>query len=491
MPRPVKEPTFFEIQQTLATALRRTAVNPSIAGYKPQIHQTPFHQSQKIGRLFLGGNRAGKTVSGGTESVMWLTGRHLYWQKFKPPIRGRGIAVDFDNGVKKTLLPEIARWMPPSMLINGSWEDSFEKSTRTLTLSNDSTMEFMSYDQDVDKFSGTSRHFVWFDEEPPEDIFNENMLRLVDVGGHWWMTMTPILDMSWTYDRLYHAGRSGSNKNIEVFEAETSDNVFVNDAILDILVEGMSDEEKKARKAGKYYSKTGTIYGHALSPGVFLDPFIDTDKWPLLQSGAWAHFGMLDHGYTNPTAFLLGCYDREGRVIIYDEYYRNKLLVHENATNIKARLKELRIVPEYIIADPSIVAKNAINGTSIHAEYAEFGVNLGLANNDVIGGINRVASRLKNKQLFITKNCEKLIWELERYRWASWSNAKVAVKNNLYETPMKKDDHAVDALRYGIVSRYRHRCSLWQKLGLRVERTANTGGPCDFVGIVAVGEPFC
>jgi phage terminase large subunit-like protein len=152
------------------------------------------------GRQLLGGNRAGKTVAGVCEDVMWLTGQHRFREVPPPPIRGRIIAVDFNQGVDKIILPELAKWIPPSLLINGSWEDSYSSRLRTLTLSNNSFVELMSYEMDLEKFAGTSRHFIHFDEEPNQAIFNENMARLVDTGGSWWMTMTPVNGMTWTYD---------------------------------------------------------------------------------------------------------------------------------------------------------------------------------------------------------------------------------------------------------------------------------------------------
>lgn len=405
--------------------------------------------------MFIGGNRSGKTVAGAAEAVMWLTGTHLYSCKFKPPVRGRAIAVDFDNGVDKIIKPEIARWIPPSFLKNGSWEDSYSRGTRVLTLTNGSTLEFMSYDQDVDKFAGTSRHFVWFDEEPPEDIYNENMARLIDTGGHWWMTMTPLIDMSWTDERLYQRGKSGLDTYIDVFEVSTTQNLYVSAAEIDILTEGMSDEEKKARLHGMYMGQSNLIYRDVVTPANFIPSLVDNDdRWPLIYKG-WGHFGMLDHGYRNPTAFYLGAYDTEGRIIIYKEYYESGRLVKENAQEILKIIKDLRLenVLNYIVADPSIQNRDPISGSSIHAEYAEHGLYLGLANNDVSAGINRVSSRFKNKLLYITDDCPKLKWELGRYRWDKFQNSRVSNRNNLKETPVKKDDHAMDALRYGVVSR--------------------------------------
>jgi len=441
----------IEIQTALTGALRRVALRPTIAGYRPQEHQIPFHESKAKGRLLLGGNRSGKTVSGSAEATMWLTGQHPYGYKFKPPVRGRAIGVDFDNGINRIILPEIAKWMPPSALIDGSWDASYHKSMRTLTLTNGSQIEFMSYDQDVDKFAGTSRHFVYFDEEPPEEIFNENMARLVDTGGNWWMTMTPLIDMSWTFDNLYIKAKNG-DPNIELFEVSTLMNEYVNASELDILFGNLKEDEKKARMHGTYMQQTGTIYGEHWDEKNVIDPIIDGPMWNIYH-GRWGHFCMMDHGHANPTCFLWGAFDGEGRVVIYKEYYKRKLIVSEHALNVRAINEELKLVPSYYVGDPSIGNTDPITGTSVQIEYSEHGIPILLGNKDVSAGIERVAGRFRSKMIYITRDCEYLLWELARYRWAKYSSKKIAARSNEKDQPMKKDDHAMDALRYGIVSR--------------------------------------
>lgn len=466
----VRAPSFAEIREQIAEAIRRTAVNPGLSGYRPMEHQTKFHKSDSQGKLFLGGNRAGKTVAGGTEDVMWLTGLHPYRNIKKPPIKGRIIGSDFDDGINKVMKPEIARWMPQSYLINGSWEDSYSLGNKTLTLNNGSTVEFMSYDQDIQKFAGTSRDFVHFDEEPPEDIFNENMLRLLDVGGSWWLTMTPLIDMSWTYDRLFEKALAGGTvtledgtiiSTLEMFQASVFDNVHINAQQVAILTEGLSDEEKLARIQGKYFSYVGSIYGGSIQEDTWISPIHTSDFWPIYYS-RWTHFGMLDHGFTNPTAFYLGCYNEEGQIIIYYEYYEKGRVVKENAEAIIQLLKDLKLLHkvEYMVGDPSMWNTDPITGTSVAQEYSENGLNFGKANNDVRGGINRVMSRFKTRAiannkplLMITENCEKAKWEIARYRWKKWDTSKASNKNNPREEPQKKDDHAMDAIRYGVVSR--------------------------------------
>ena len=73
-------------------------------------------------------------------------------------------------------------------------------------------------------------------------------------------------------------------------------------------------------------------------------------------------------------------------------------------------------------------------------------------NKDLFSGINRVKSYFKNanneRKLFIFKTCVNLIREIKGY---FWGNADV---------PIKKDDHALDELRYYIMSRPENKIAL-------------------------------
>ena len=59
-----------------------------------------------------------------------------------------------------------------------------------------STLGFKSYDQGRRKWQGETLDFVWFDEEPPEDIYIEGKTRTNAAGGIVWLTFTPLLGMS-------------------------------------------------------------------------------------------------------------------------------------------------------------------------------------------------------------------------------------------------------------------------------------------------------
>lgn len=433
----------------LTTGLRQAATRPTIYGYKPLEKQVLFHSSGAKGRLFLGGNRSGKTVGGAAEAVMWLTGKHKFLRTPPPPVRGRCVSVDFVNGVEKIVRPEIAKWMPLSELKGNSWESAYDRELRTLYLENGSFLEFMSYDQDLDKFAGTSRHFVWFDEEPPHSIFNECLIRLIDTGGHWWITMTPVNGMTWVYDTVYIPGRV--DPNIYVVETGIDDNLTLSVSEIDSIISLMPKDEKDARRHGKFMAIGGLIYKQFTSDCI-LPPVVDSVYWPNLKK-EWTHFRMMDHGFNNPTAWLFGCADTDGRMIIYDELYVDHMVVSEVAKLVHLKQRDLGLPPAYTVGDPSIVNSDPITGTSVHIEYANSGVYIAPGNNDVHAGINLVAQRLEQKLLFVTRNCEQTIREFSKYRWATWATARTRDEKNAKEEPHKKDDHAMDALRYGVASR--------------------------------------
>lgn len=446
MPKTKPQPSYAEVLRSVASGLRNAATRPNIYGYKPHEKQIQFHSSPARGRLLLGGNRSGKTVGGAVELCWYATGKHPYKKTPELPVRLRAISVDFLNGVEKIVRPEVARWLPTSELKGGSWGNAYNKELRTLTLENDSFIEFMSYDQDLEKFAGTSRHAIWFDEEPPHDVFIENQMRLIDVAGDWWMTMTPVEGMTWVYDDLYIPAKQ--DPNILVIEVDMTQNPHLNPGEIEFFMSTLSDDEKKARIHGRFVQVGGLVYKQ-FSDAHIIDPFRPSKEW--MQVAA------LDHGFNNATAWLWATIDPDGRVYIFDEHYESGKIVRYHADRVHEINRVHGRQPDYYVGDPSIRNTDPITGTSVQLEYIEHGIAIMLGNNDVRAGINRVARYLEGvngrPMLYITSNCVNLINEMRRYRWSQWASKQMQYDKNKKEEPHKKNDHAVDSLRYLISSR--------------------------------------
>jgi len=312
-------------------------------------------------------------------------------------------------------------------------------------------MDFLTNEQDTEKHAGTSRNFVWWDEEPPESIFNEDMLRLVDVNGVWWMSMTPLLGFTWIYKKYYRPiiEKGEENKSVAVFVGSTADNPYVSEEVLNEITEGMKAEEKEARKHGKFIAASGLIYP-SFGPHNIIPPI---SPQRIVQPVVVA----MDHGLRHPTVWLYAYVDSEGRIVVFHEYYEAERTIEQHCKELKS-WEEWAFGPgreriAYRIGDPSIEQRSAATGTSVRTLYSEAGFYIGLANNDFQVGSNKVRAYIEKMGLFITEDCTNLIQELESYRWATYGTRKANDTKKVQDSPHKVRDDACDTLRYLIMSR--------------------------------------
>jgi phage terminase large subunit-like protein len=437
----------FDPVAFVAAGLADSARKPNNLLYKPHPKQLLFHASQKLGRQYIGGNRSGKTTGGINEDIWWLRGQHPYRSVPEPPVIGRITTVDFKNGATKIIIPNLVQWIPPSLLINGSWSDSYNGATHTLHLSNKSELEIMSYDQELEKFAGVPRHFIHFDEEPPKDIFNECKARLIDYGGSWWITETPVEGMTWTFDEIYDKAKDGTDPLIDVIQVAIQENTYLKpEAIIDFL-SGQDEDGISIRGTGKYIAIGGLVFKHydpdrhVISPGI--------------PPPSWTHYMSLDAGYNNPTAVHWHAVSPSGEVVTYYEHYRSEMTVEQHAEEIKSieagnnnRGKPFP-VSFLRIADPAIRQRSAITGLSIQIEYAQHGINLALGTKrDVNAGLDKMNNYLRLDKWFITEDCPNLQKEMRTYKRSQYATSKLREKNNKKEEPQKKNDHAIDGSRY-------------------------------------------
>lgn len=447
-----------EMFSSLGTSLIKQATEPNMSKFEPHPKQVDFHSSTKRGRLFLGGNRSGKTTSGIIEDLWTLTKRHPY-RKMPTDleIRGRVIGDGFENGtVNEVLIPTVKRWILPSDLINGSWEDSFRNADHTLTLANGSFLEFKSYDQEMQKHAGTSRHFIHFDEEPPESIFAESMMRLVDTNGDWWITMTPLNGMNWVYEDFYEPNEEGKLKNIFIVEVASTDNPHVNKEVLDDLMQNMDPEEVQQRVEGKFAQKGGKIFPEFSEAHV-----MDSPGW--LPPAHWRIYMSLDAGLNNPTAILWHAVSPENFVVTFKEHYVSQMIVEDHAAAIHQIEDRLGIANRVFArpADPATKQRNQVTGISILSAYAEKGIFLSVEGipRDVSIGLDKMRMYMKPTPSvngrsgtphwrIVRSECPNTIKELRKLHWSTYSSGKLNDRSNKKEEVHKKDDHAFDSSRY-------------------------------------------
>jgi hypothetical protein len=446
--------SISEALGTLSQQLLAAKSRPTLLRYKPHAKQRDFHQSPAQSRLYIGGNRAGKTTGGACESLWRLRGQHPYQRVPEPPVRGRAIGVDFPNGVEQIIIPKLREWIVPSDLINGSWEDSYRidrTGNRELFLANGSVLQFMSADSELRKHAGVSRHFIWIDEECSRAVWVENRARIVDTGGCMWMTMTAVEGQTWSYDDLYVPGMGldvPKDRKIHVTQVSMHENPFLSEEEIENFLSSLDEEDRAARVRGEYHATGGLIFKNFDRELHVVPPRRPPAEWPVYAS--------MDHGLNAPTAWLWHAVGPDGQILTFHEEYAAELTVPRWAERVLAYESELRRTPEYRIGDPSIRNRQQAGGAvvSIQGEYMKYGVIITLGSNDVPAGINRMRRYLERPGMWmITEDCPQLIRQMNRYRWRTPISTRTKDRINPYEEPVKKDDHAVDGARYFVMSR--------------------------------------
>lgn len=437
-------PAINDLASAISDGLRQVARKPNLLLYQPHEKQELFHVSARKGKLYIGGNRSGKTTGGVVEDLYWLRGDHPFRRTPKPPVAGRCVTVDFKNGLDKIILPEFKRWVYPSLLVNGSWEDSYSSADRVLTLSNGSWIEFMSYEQNLEKFAGTSRDFVHFDEEPPKSIFGECKARLIDRKGSWWITMTPVEGITWVYDELYRPAKENKDRLIELVEVNMWDNPHLSQDEIDEFLSGLDEEERRYRGTGEFIPIGGLVYNKFNGDTHIIDP-IDISSLPK----GTALYASMDHGYNNPTAWYWHAVLPDGTIITFKEWYRSGVVIANHAAQVKLIEQEIGLgEPILRVGDPAITQRSPVNGMSIQMLYSIEGVNIAFKRLDFHAGVDKVNTYLEQVKWLITSDCVNLINEIRKYRWKPYESQKLRDRSNKREEPMKKDDHGCDACRY-------------------------------------------
>jgi hypothetical protein len=247
--------------------------------------------------------------------------------------------------------------------------------------------------------------------------------------------MTPIEGMTWVFDTLYERGLDQDDPQIHVVEVDMYDNPFVSDAEKDSITSLYDENEIQIRVHGKFVRRGGLIYPDFNEKLHIIESQIPSKDYLWIAS--------MDHGLNAPTAFLWHAINFEGRVVTFKEHYKRDWIVSQHAARIKEINKQLGREPDYYVGDPSIRNRTPNSGVSVFEEYVKHDIVIRHDDylNDVSAGIGRVTAYLRTidrevdgtetPYWLITKDCEKLIWEMKRYRWRTFISKKSEANNNV------------------------------------------------------------
>jgi phage terminase large subunit-like protein len=378
-------------------------------------------------------NRVGKSELGAYAVAVWATGVYPKWwkgKKFNGPIN---IQVAGETGklvrdsVQKKLFGDVGYLGTGSIskeyIINTTPKAGTPNAIDTALIKHKSggtsIIQFQSYDQGREAFQATERHVIWDDEEPPLEIYAEQLLRTMTTKGVVLSTFTPLKGVS---DTVMHLQDQAEKQGACVVSATWDDAPHLGEDEKKELFDTLPPHQREARSKGVPSLGSGAIYP-ILEHEFVIDPIAIPEHWAL-------GYGF-DVGWNN-TAACWGALDRDADVLyIYADYKEGQKEPAVHAAAIKARGGWIRGA-----IDPASSGRSQKDGQQLIKLYRNQGLNLILADNTVEAGIFEVYERLTTGRLKVFNTCTKFLEEYRLYR----RDEKGRI--------VKQNDHIMDAARY-------------------------------------------
>lgn len=289
-------------------------------------------------RLFMAGNQLGKTIAGGAEWAMHLTGRYPDWWEGavfdRPPILWAGSVTgettrdnpqrilvgppqmeeEWGTGfIPKECIADYARGMGITGLLDNvivRWGGGGD------IQASHSILSFKSYEKGREKWQGPTIDGVWFDEEPDDTIYSEGLTRTNNGQRSQFsmITFTPLLGMSSVVSRFMMPDMMDIGSQLRHVTTMTIDDAeHYDDVQKEKIIASYLPHEREARAKGIPSMGSGLIFP-VEEETLIVEPF-EIPKY-------WVRIGGLDFGWDHPTAAVELAWDRDQDIIYVTKDYR-------------------------------------------------------------------------------------------------------------------------------------------------------------------------
>lgn len=289
--------------------------------------------------LFCGGNGSGKTHVLYLALTLASHGLLPEQEKFAdPPFRIKVLLPDFEHGLETVCYEklftseyingrEIGPMMPKSS-VKRMWKVD-DRSLQLEIFGKKTVWNFMTSEQKKKLHSGTTFDILACDEEAAHGAYDESKrgLRNGKGGGRILHSLTPPYlegqGPSWTKFELIDPWEEG-DPDINVIRACMMDNPAISEEFVERFSKGKTEEQLRVQLYGEYPS-----WGAMVHPD-FKDELWDPkqctgnvlpETWPVPYRDESVRFEMaIDWHQSKPAAAIWSCEDKEGNVIVYDEF---------------------------------------------------------------------------------------------------------------------------------------------------------------------------
>lgn len=390
-------------------------------------------------RGFIAANQVGKSETGAFETRCHATGKYPHWwtgKRFNRPtliwvggdtattvrdiIQVKLIGGDINDPGTGMLSKEDLIWEKCKSRRNVP--DAMEILKVRHVSGGESTIVLKTYEQGRATWQGTVIDFIWVDEECPEDVYGEALIRLMNSGGCIITTFTPLKGVTPLVLSLLDNDQNSSALFPKYVEHCTWDDVpHLSEEVKAKMLANTPQWLRDARSKGIPTVGTGMVYPVDLDT-IFVDDF------PLPK-----HFKRgygMDVGWNN-TAASWGAWDIENDVrYIHAEHKQGMAepVVHAAAIKARGHIKGQ--------IDPNSRGRSQVDGQKLYTMYKKEGLWIVPAINAVETGICDIWERMTTGRLKIFKSCTQHRRELSLYHR---DDKGMIVKTN---------DHLLDSMRY-------------------------------------------
>jgi phage terminase large subunit-like protein len=395
-------------------------------------------------RLFVAANRVGKTDAGAYEVTCHLTGDYPSWwqgRRFEHPVEvwacGTTSETTRDIVQAKLLGPHDrpgTGFIPGDRIIAttnrphglpGSVESAYIKHVS----GKKSYLGLKTYEQGRKSFEGTAKDVIWDDEEPPMDVYQEQVLRTLTTKGMVFVTFTPLQGMSEVVTSYIEPSDAARESKMYV-QAGWDDVPHLDEAEKRRVLATMLPYQIAARTKGEPSLGAGAIF-----PIPEADIVVPARSFPW----TWPRGYGLDVGW-NRTAAAFFAQDVGADVFyLYDVHYMSAGEPPSHAVAIRARGEFLEGA-----IDPASHGRSQIDGRRLIDQYRGLGLTLVDADHAVEAGLLEVWTLLITGRLKVCANCEPWLREFRKYH----RDEKGAI--------VKTNDHLMDGTRYWAMTGRKH-----------------------------------
>ncbi len=276
----------------------------------------------------MAGNQLGKTLAGAAEAAMHLTGQYSpEWDghRFDKPVTMLAGSESYEltrDGVQRLLVgpPAIEEdWgtgmIPWASLGGTARRAGLSNALETISVKHisggNSQCLFKAYEQGRGKWQANTVDYVWFDEEPPEDVYFEGLTRTNATKGIVAVTFTPLKGVSSVVGR--YILETSPDRHVTTMTIDDAEHISPEER--QKIIESYPAHEREARTKGVPSLGSGRIFPIS-EESIVCDPFSIPKEW--------AQIGGMDFGWDHPFAAVRCAWNRDDDIFYVINNYRER-----------------------------------------------------------------------------------------------------------------------------------------------------------------------